>query len=133
MNEIHIGFTGTRGHVTQAQIARLEELFSGILAATTHVHHGDCIGADVICHFAALRHQKNIIIHPPIRDALRAYCEGGLLLDPKEYIDRNHAIVDQTSTLIAMPDGPCERVRSGTWATIRYARARGRLIHYCFP
>ena len=43
-------------------------------------------------------------------------------LPPKDYLDRNHDIVDQTDLLIATPKENTEVLRSGTWATIRYAK-----------
>jgi hypothetical protein len=40
-------------------------------------------------------------------------------------LERNRDIVDATVALLAGPDGNRERQRSGTWATVRYARGIG--------
>lgn len=44
------------------------------------------------------------------------------MLHPRPYLDRNHDIVDATDVLIAVPNSVKEELRSGTWATIRYAK-----------
>jgi hypothetical protein len=63
-------------------------------------------------------------VHPPTDDRKRAFCTGnGADWEPKPYLERNHDIVDETTILIACPNGE-ERMRSGTWATVRYARQR---------
>jgi hypothetical protein len=46
---------------------------------------------------------------------------------------RNHDIVDETELLIACPGELAEAVRSGTWATVRYARKLGRPIVIFWP
>ena len=40
----------------------------------------------------------------------------------KPPLDRNHDIVERCDLLIATPHTVEEQLRSGTWATIRYAR-----------
>ena len=52
---------------------------------------------------------------------------------PKGYLDRNHDIVDAADVLIAAPSGTTEKRRSGTWATVRYARKLGRTICVVLP
>lgn len=39
-------------------------------------------------------------------------------------LKRNHTILDHSQYLVGFPKGPKEERRSGTWATIRYAKAR---------
>ena len=65
------------------------------------------------------------VAHPPTNPHLRAYTTSDITLDPADYLVRNRAIVDAADVMIACPDGP-ERLRSGTWATIRYARKVGK-------
>ena len=52
---------------------------------------------------------------------------------PKDYLERNHDIVDETDMLIATPGEEQEVQRSGTWATIRYARKQKRTILTIYP
>jgi predicted Rossmann fold nucleotide-binding protein DprA/Smf involved in DNA uptake len=60
--------------------------------------------------------------------------EGEEVAEPDEYLKRNRAIVDGSEILVATPkeeDG--EALRSGTWATVRYARKMGRVIYIVRP
>jgi predicted Rossmann fold nucleotide-binding protein DprA/Smf involved in DNA uptake len=54
------------------------------------------------------------------------------LREPLPYLERNHAIVNESDFLIAAPDGP-ETLRSGTWATVRYARKVGKRVLVIMP
>lgn len=115
--------------VTGSRVARPDRTEAKLFAFlcendVKELHHGDCVGWDKQCHDMASRYGVKIIIHPPTDDRLRAFCEGGAVLDPKPYLDRNRDIVDACTFLIAAPDGP-ERQRSGTWSTVRYAKSRG--------
>ena len=102
--------------------------------STAELHHGDCIGADADMHDLAKEFGFCIILHPPIKSAKRAFCKGAdEEREPKEYIPRDHDIVDETEFLIATPNGTSEILRSGTWATIRYARKLGRRILIVYP
>lgn len=116
------GFTGTERGVTDVQRHHLRTLTGA--HAPARVHHGDCIGADASMH--AICHHLGIplTVHPPSNPKKRAYCNlrgGDILLDPRPYLTRNGDIVRACAFLVACPDGP-ERLRSGTWATVRYAR-----------
>jgi hypothetical protein len=96
----------------------------------TEFHHGDCVGADAEAHDIATQRCVRVVIHPPTEDRLRAFCDvtNGQVLKPRPYIDRNHDIVDSCDVLVAAPRTDTELVRSGTWATIRYARKQGKLV-----
>lgn len=126
-----IGVTGTSNHVTSAQFATAWELVA--YTAATQLHHGDCVGADKMMHDAVvstrLRRSVNdlprtgIVIHPPDNNAKRAFCQDyDEIREPLPYLVRNRAIVAAVNLLIAVPRTATEEVRSGTWATIRYAR-----------
>lgn len=122
-----IGFSGTRHGMTVEQRNQLKR---DLLAETvTEFHHGDCIGADDQADDIAIELGLRVIIHPPIREILRAHCERKtyrksplIVLEPKEYRERNHDIVDMTDGLIIGPHTKQETIRSGTWSTYRYAR-----------
>ena len=99
------------------------------------LHHGDCLGADALAHQVAVDLDWDIIIHPPTKDAQRAFCsrdgEWVAVLLAKPYMVRNRMIVNDSSELLAMPSDPTTPVlRSGTWATIRYARKCNREITF---
>lgn len=91
------------------------------------LHHGDCIGSDEQADEIAISMGWKIVVHPPINPKNRAWCENGDILQEKDYLVRNHDIVDACEVLVAAPTGD-EIGSSGTWATIRYARKQGKLV-----
>lgn len=123
-----VGFTGTRRGMTAQQKLLVRDGLR--ILEPEHVVHGDCIGADADFH--AICQELNIDIH--IRLSIlptRAYCSGAKKIhDAKPPIDRNHDIVDEADVMLATPDTEQEKLRSGTWATIRYARNRKPLRIY---
>jgi len=97
------------------------------------VHHGDCVGADdQVGSFAAKLSGVTVTLHPPTNPSKRAFCAADEVREAKPYLDRNRDIVDETELLVAFPKGPEEK-RSGTWATVRYARKLDRQIMYVWP
>jgi len=129
-----IGFTGTRKGMTEHQFVRIHQL---LLIEERHgpvlVIHGDCIGADADFHKIARGLGLQIRIRPTFKQ--RAYCEGAddikePVLDP---LERNRLIVIDSDLMIATPSGYGEQRRSGTWATIRYARKIERHLVIVWP
>ena len=117
----HLGVTGTQDGMTSDQVRRIESWSDTLIAHFEYLHHGDCIGADE--QMANLfRLYMLIVSHPPIVRAKRAFTESDEIRPEKPYLERNRDIVNESFTLIAMPKGYYEIQRSGTWATIRYAR-----------
>jgi hypothetical protein len=124
-----IGFTGTQRGMTAAQ----KKVFQGMISLyqPSGFHHGDCIGADAQAHdiVTEIIGFGIITIHPPIDNRKRAYKKGYKIEEEKSYLDRNMDIVMASDILIATPKDYEEKVRSGTWATIRYAnKARLKTI-----
>ena len=127
---MRIGFTGTQKGVTIYQKTNLIIALSNNKIENFHrveFHHGDCIGADEEACGIAIQCGFFIIVHPPINERKRAFTEYDIMLPAKGYIARNHDIVNDTDILYACPDGP-EKVRSGTWATIRYALKKKKKV-----
>ena len=123
-----VGFTGTEKGMTSAQKQTLCLLLDSL--DVTEFHHGDCVGADAEAHEIALDRGIRIVIHPPTDSKKRAFCKGAVeIREPKPYLDRNHDIVDEgDGALIATPFEEKEILRSGTWATVRYAYKMGRAV-----
>ncbi|HUV12573.1 MAG TPA: hypothetical protein VMY18_02955 [Acidobacteriota bacterium] len=131
-----IGFTGTR----QRGLNESEKLDLKAILATVQVrefHHGDCIGANEAADKLVRQYSSGTVIHihPPDQDKARAWTQKrcsfqcGVVYPPKPYIARNHDIVDATDLLVAVTPGPeLQHPRSGTWATVRYARMLGKVI-----
>lgn len=132
MNE-EWGFTGTQNGQTDEQQLSFEDLVRS--GRPRGFHHGDCVGADEQSHSIVRRVDKEcvITIHPPSNPSKRAWCEPDTLLPEDEYLNRNHDIVDATQRLIATPSGYEEQIRSGTWATVRYARKMGKPVTIIWP
>lgn len=124
---VQIGFTGTQGGMTEAQkveFTRLYVVYSYDFPCLGF-HYGDCVGADEQAFDIVTVITPNAVTwsHPPIDSKKRAWTKADHILDPKPYLERNHDIVDVSHMLIACPKGP-EELRSGTWATVRYARKK---------
>jgi len=124
---LRIGITGTSGGGTVYQTAALTAALESLLLAhgSVELHHGDCVGVDAEAHGIALDLGIPVAVHPPDKDRKRAYCQGAeQVYPPAPYLVRNHAIVDAVDLLLALPRGDREELRSGTWATVRYAKKR---------
>ena len=132
MSKLSLGFTGTRTGMTVTQVVAVVNRLQ-LIAAQQHevliVHHGDCKGADEQFHRLVFAHlpDASIVLHPPIDNKLRAFCSGGCtVLMPRGYLLRNKDIVRASDIVLAAPATKHEVLRSGTWATIRYARKYGK-------
>ena len=128
---IHVGFTGTREGMTEAQMKSVMSLLMKYDPCT--LHHGDCVGADAQANDAARWEGIATISHPPKSNTLRAFCIVDDERDPKPYLTRNKDIVDESDRLIAAPETYDEQVRSGTWSTVRYARLKRKRVFIVYP
>lgn len=127
------GFTGTQRGMTEQQLDGLSWLLSE--GDVERFHHGDCIGADSEAHDLVrdLCPDVEIVIHPPFDNRKRAFNHGDKLREAKGYMERNEDIVEEAEILIATPSEFKEKIRSGTWATIRRARKAGKPVIIIFP
>jgi hypothetical protein len=125
-----IGFTGTRQGMSKHQKEALKVIL--IKNRMPHIvnefHHGDCVGSDVEAHEIAFDIGFWIVVHPPDNAAARAFQIGHCEKKPRPYLVRDHDIVDDCDILVAAPAHNKEVLRSGTWATIRYARKEGKPV-----
>ena len=135
----HVGFTGTKNGMSASQKFELVEYLRYLKAQGYIVfHHGDCIGADA--QAAALAKQLGYIViahpgHPKDKTntMFRAFTTfNDEVLEVKPFIKRDHDIVDASERMIATPAGE-EIVRSGTWATVRFAKKIGKEVHIIMP
>lgn len=124
------GFTGTQRGMTMAQKYALRNLLTN---GEGEFHHGDCIGSDAEAHGIATCLGYCCVIHPPTNSSKRAWCNAWVMRPMMPYLKRNHNIVDETAALIATPGEFEEQLRSGTWATVRYARKLGRKVFLILP
>jgi hypothetical protein len=117
-----IGFTGTQKGMTNLQKAWIKIYLTNHSNEITSVHHGDCIGADK--DFDTIAKELNLIrfSHPANNtENKRANCDAEKTYPSKPALERNKDIVNTTDMLLATPGQNKEILRSGTWATIRYA------------
>ena len=142
---MRVGFTGTRFGMTRKQLREVRKFLRENWQSITEVHHGDCMGADddfdTLFDVRRLdsmpsKHKIKKVIHPPDNSLDRAFCEiydGDELRGEKPYLERNHDIVDECDTLVSTPRTLTEVLRSGTWATIRYAKKKQKTVIIIYP
>lgn len=126
-----IGFTGTSKGMNPYQKQKVLELLKELKPHL--VRHGDCVGADAEFHKIACSLNIPTCIHPPDNDSKRAFNQSDSILPVKPYLDRNKDIVDMSDKLIATPETSKEKIRSGTWFTIRYAKRSCKEVILCNP
>ena len=124
------GFTGTSKGMAPRQMKTVRQL----LYHCTVLHLGDCVGADAEAYEIAGEIASTRVGHPPSDGKARAFLAYEEERDAKPYLDRNMDIAREgVDGLIAAPSGWVEVQRSGTWSTIRRARALGRHIWIVRP
>lgn len=136
MEKITVGFTGTQHGMKIVQLRALQQFMMQHFWEWKDVAHGDCDGADEEFHLLCRELFPDLPIHifPPEIDTHRAYCKGAKVVHPpKPFLERNHDIVDSSDFMLAAPLTMREVLRSGTWATVRYARKKGRGIAIFLP
>lgn len=126
-----IGFTGTRDGMTLPQMQGFVSLLLDI--QSDQFHQGCCVGSDEEASIAARNQGLWVVGHPPINRKHLSTFQSDEEREPEEYLVRNKAIVNASQVMIATPGGMVEVLRSGTWATIRYARAAKRPVYIIFP
>jgi len=127
-----IGFTGSRHGITPVQDAALWDQLTKHHTAGAAFHHGDCVGADIAAAKIARQIGYHVIAHPPTNRAMRAHHRSDEIRPELPYLDRNRAIIDASTIVVACPDGP-ETLRSGTWSTVRYARSTDHRVFVVMP
>ena len=128
---MRIGCTASRHGVSGEPLERIRERLTTLMGRNEvyELHHGDCVGGDVQIATIARELGYLVIGHPPTNNKFRAFFNSDSELPPAEYIARNHAIVDISEIMLCAPSGSeAEQPRSGTWATIRYARREGKTV-----
>lgn len=128
-----LGFSGTQRGLTQGQQKQIAEWLQRL--SPVEVHHGDCVGADAQFHELVIKllpHTK-IVIHPPRVEIKRAFCLGDEARPPRAYLTRNRAIVRASEAMLVAPVETEEKLRSGTWATWRFAKKQGRTVLLVLP
>ena len=128
-----VGFTGTQLGMREAQQQAIVRSFK--LRQPTMAWHGDCVGADAQFHrlLRSFATECKIGGCIPDNDSKRAFCDFDITEQPLPYLQRNHNIVDRAEIMLACPAQDREMLRSGTWATIRYAQRKHKPILLILP
>ncbi len=133
---MRISFTGTSHRdLTKRQWGELLAYLTKHREEINRIHHGDCINADTQFH-ALVEHlgmRHLVVLHPPRSSKKRAFCSAPISAAPTPYLKRNRKLATICDVLLAAPAQEREIQRSGTWATIRYARALGRPVKIFIP
>lgn len=130
-----LGFTGSSKVITPGQLLTLYGMLADNALVVSEYHHGDCIEGDAKFHEAVVSNHSKVVIHPPINPNKRAFCTGPNveMREPKDYLVRDDDIASEVDVLYACPDNYKELLRSGIWATVRYARKYGKPIIIIYP
>lgn len=129
----HLGFTGTRQGLSLPQSQTLREILGRLYLSPASLHFGDCIGADKEAAAIAISEGYSLHSHPSDIDEVRAFVPADIIEASLPPLIRNRVIVDASLVLVACPSGKVEQLRSGTWATVRYARKMNRWIVLVYP
>lgn len=129
-----VGFTGTQDGLTftQENLLRhyLQSLYNYFNAQ--ELHHGMCIGADFAAYTIGVKIGYRLVAHQPTNKSKTFLDTASVKLPALPYLTRNQNIVDSTDILVATPNGP-EKIRSGTWSTVRYAKKKNVGIVLLYP
>lgn len=129
-----IGVTASRYGLTHPQRAAVRMLLSaavdlrGIGQHVLQLHHGKCVGGDEEMLIIAKDLGIWTVAHPSIFSKWTSLVESDDTREALPPLERNHNIVDECNEIFACPNTVHEVLRSGTWATIRYARRAGKSL-----
>jgi predicted Rossmann fold nucleotide-binding protein DprA/Smf involved in DNA uptake len=128
---VRIGFTGTRRGMNEIQTTNLDKLLHQHKFSSRWFIHGGAVGADTQAHNIAKRFGYKIKIFPCHSTSLSLFADEMAPVMPP--LSRNRLLVLDCDLLVATPFEDEEVLRSGTWATIRFARRVKRKIILLFP
>ena len=119
-----VTFTGTQKGLSARQL----EFVTHMLTTNPPelLIHGGCVGADAEVDTIAAMLNIPREVYPsniPAKHGHLYSMVGKITVHPPmEPLKRNRLMVDKADGVIACPSSDKEVVRSGTWATVRYAR-----------
>ncbi len=115
-----VGFTGTRNGMSRRQASSLQYMLALLR------HADKTVERETVLHYGT--HER--VTLKADKEAAELARALGYETEPHyamsgEELDRNLEIVGVVNVLIAAPGTDKEELRSGTWATVRYARKKG--------
>lgn len=133
---MRISFTGTSHQdLTKQQWGDLLAYLTEHRKHINRIYHGDCINADAQFHQLVehLEMRHLVVLFPPKSSKKRAFCTAPVIAPPAPYLKRNRKLAEMGDILLAAPAQEHEVLRSGTWSTVRYARALGKPVKIFTP
>jgi hypothetical protein len=124
---VHVGFTGSREGATDEQTTFVEAVLRRLFQPDARFHFGDCVGQDFNAFVLADAIGYHTVAHPGDKNQHRAYAQANEVRAVTSNQTRNMALVDESQIIVAVPRFD-EELRSGTWSTIRYARASKKVV-----
>lgn len=135
-----LSFTGTRKGMTPRQHSIVKQILEEF--EPTQVCHGGCKGADTefheLCVYFSiplievwpsnLPHTQGVLKSPGVSSKCLV-----IYKPPQPPLDRNWDIIREADLVVACPDTAVENLRSGTWATVRYADQLDKTIKVIKP
>lgn len=127
-----VSFTGTAGALSRAERVFIRAVLVRIRA--DRYVTGGADGVDTTVHFAAAQlwpDAKHLVLAPRAPWSERVASGAQIEFAPEgrsvsdAYMRRNDQLVAASPLLVAFPRSGVEKLRSGTWATIRRARKAG--------
>ena len=141
---MNVGFTGTHRGMTEPQKYGVRRLLTNYLlqmaGQRVRFRHGLCVGSDD--QSACIAHELGfyVIAYPgfPPKDPENLSNRGLFQFNDEvmpagPFLDRDKLIVDASSIMLATPFTKQEVIRSGTWATVRYARRVHKPVILIYP
>lgn len=135
-----VAVTGTSRGMTPGQQEQARAFLDALYGkGYRKLRHGDCIGADA--QFARIAKDIGfyLIAHPghppdkPEETKYRAFTDfNDEVLPVRPFLVRDKDMVDRAALLVAAPYQDYEVVRSGTWATVRYAQDEGVTVGFVY-
>lgn len=131
----HLTFTGTQQGMTLLQFVEIIGILRRLQPKM--LHHGGCIGADKQVHWLITNFFPDTRLHIHYSN-IKEKTSGNLPIRGGDKMTsslppliRNQQMVDISGWVIGAPAGR-ERLRSGTWSTLRYAdkKFRHQIIVY---
>lgn len=117
-------FTGTQNGMTRHQSDVVYDWIVQRDHLLEEIRHGGCIGADEQFHHLCVNFNLGelIEVYPSNIPSKQAKIQCGHWHVPAPPLERNLTMVQTSEVCLATPKEKDEILRSGTWATIRYAR-----------
>lgn len=127
-----ISVTSTRAGLTDSQKSVAVKFLKA--SKDKRLAHGDCFGGDSDLHNIAKELEYEIYIFPCNIKKARAFNNNAVsVAEEKSPLERNKDIVKAGDVLLVFPKTKSEEVRSGTWATFRFANKIGKEVWIIFP